>query len=121
MSRAGFPPGALTTLVVAEPDVPAISERIIADDRIASVTLTGSNRADAAVGAAAGRAVKKTVLEPGASDPFIVLDDADLDAAAIAAVRARFTNSGQSCVRQGFLRTEPPGSAWGVRPARGWR
>ncbi|MFD4638159.1 aldehyde dehydrogenase family protein [Lentzea sp. NPDC058436] len=98
LARAGFPPGALTTLVVAEPDVPAVSERIIADDRVAAVTLTGSNRAGAAVGAAAGRAVKKTVLELGGSDPFIVLDDADVEAAAAAAVRARFTNAGQSCV-----------------------
>jgi acyl-CoA reductase-like NAD-dependent aldehyde dehydrogenase len=98
VERAGFPPGLLTTLVVAEPDVPAVSERIIADDRVAAVTLTGSNRAGAAVGAAAGRAVKKAVLELGGSDPFLVLDDADLDAAATAAVRARFHNAGQSCV-----------------------
>ena len=98
IERAGFPPGLLTTLVVAEPDVPRVSERIIADDRIAAVTLTGSNRAGAAVGAAAGRAVKKAVLELGGSDPFIVLDDADLDAAATAAVKARFHNTGQSCV-----------------------
>lgn len=98
LHRAGFPEGLLTTLVVAEPDVPAVSERIIADDRVAAVTLTGSNRAGAAVGAAAGRAVKKAVLELGGSDPFIVLDDADLDAAATAAVKARFHNAGQSCV-----------------------
>ncbi|MCG8927603.1 aldehyde dehydrogenase family protein [Lentzea sp. CC55] len=98
LARAGFPHGALSTLVIAEPDVPATSERIIADDRIAAVTLTGSNRAGAAVGAAAGRAVKKAVLELGGSDPFVVLDDADVDAAAAAAVRSRFTNAGQSCV-----------------------
>ncbi|MGI5499863.1 aldehyde dehydrogenase family protein [Lentzea sp. CA-135723] len=98
LARAGFPANALTTLVIAEPDVPVVSERIIADDRVAAVTLTGSNRAGAAVGAAAGRAVKKTVFELGGSDPFIVLDDADMDAAAAAAVRARFTNAGQSCV-----------------------
>jgi succinate-semialdehyde dehydrogenase/glutarate-semialdehyde dehydrogenase len=98
VERAGFPPGLLATLVVAEPDVPAVSERIIADQRVAAVTLTGSNRAGAAVGAAAGRAVKKAVLELGGSDPFIVLDDADLHAASTAAVKARFHNSGQSCV-----------------------
>lgn len=95
---AGFPEHLVTTLVVAEPDVPAVTERLIADDRIAAVTLTGSNRAGAAVGAAAGRASKKSVLELGGSDAFIVLDDADVEAAADTAVKARFTNAGQSCV-----------------------
>lgn len=95
---AGFPEHLVTTLVVAEPDVPAVTERLIADDRIAAVTLTGSNRAGAAVGAAAGRASKKSVLELGGSDAFIVLDDADVAAAAATAVKARFNNSGQSCV-----------------------
>jgi acyl-CoA reductase-like NAD-dependent aldehyde dehydrogenase len=95
---AGLPPHLLTTLVVAEPDVPAVTERLIADDRIAAVTLTGSNRAGAAVGAAAGRASKKSVLELGGSDAFVVLDDADVDAAAAMAVKARFHNGGQSCV-----------------------
>jgi acyl-CoA reductase-like NAD-dependent aldehyde dehydrogenase len=95
---AGFPEHLLRTLVVDEPDVPATIERLIADDRIAAVTLTGSNRAGAAVGAAAGRASKKSVLELGGSDAFVVLADADVEAAAAAAVRARFTNSGQSCV-----------------------
>jgi acyl-CoA reductase-like NAD-dependent aldehyde dehydrogenase len=95
---AGLPEHLLTTLVVDEVDVPAVSERLIADDRIAAVTLTGSNRAGAAVGAAAGKASKKSVLELGGSDAFIVLDDADIPAAAAAAVNARFMNAGQSCV-----------------------
>ncbi|MEX3975863.1 aldehyde dehydrogenase family protein [Paraburkholderia caribensis] len=95
---AGLPQNVVTTLVVAEPDVPAVSDRLINDDRIAAVTLTGSNRAGAAVGAAAGRASKKSVLELGGSDAFVVLDDADVDTAVAAAVKARFHNAGQSCV-----------------------
>ncbi|GAB7534973.1 NAD-dependent succinate-semialdehyde dehydrogenase [Burkholderia sp. 3C] len=95
---AGFPEHLVTTLVVAEPDVPATIEALIEDDRIAAVTLTGSNRAGAAVGAAAGRASKKSVLELGGSDAFVVLDDADLPTAVAAAIKARFNNAGQSCV-----------------------
>lgn len=95
---AGLPQGLLTTLIVVESEVPATIDRLIADDRIAAVTLTGSNRAGAAVGAAAGRASKKSVLELGGSDAFVVLDDADVPAAAAAAVKARYHNAGQSCV-----------------------
>jgi len=97
-TAAGFPGGLVTTLVVPEPDVPDTVAGLVADDRIAAVTLTGSNRAGAMVGAAAGRAAKKSVLELGGSDAFVVLADADVAAAAAAAVRARFTNAGQSCV-----------------------
>ena len=78
--------------------MPAVSERLIADDRIAAVTLTGSNRAGEAVGAAAGSRVKKAVLELGGSDAFVVLADADVAKAAATAVQARFNNAGQSCV-----------------------
>jgi succinate-semialdehyde dehydrogenase/glutarate-semialdehyde dehydrogenase len=95
---AGLPAGLLTTLVIAEPDVPNAIESLIADDRIAAVTLTGSNSAGAAVGSAAGRVSKKSVLELGGSDAFIVLEDADVAAAAAAAVKARYNNAGQSCV-----------------------
>jgi succinate-semialdehyde dehydrogenase/glutarate-semialdehyde dehydrogenase len=95
---AGLPKSLLTTLVIAEEDVPSTIKGVINDDRIYAVTLTGSNRAGAAVGAAAGSASKKAVLELGGSDAFIVLDDADIPAAAAAAVKARFQNAGQSCV-----------------------
>jgi succinate-semialdehyde dehydrogenase/glutarate-semialdehyde dehydrogenase len=91
---AGFPPGVFTPLFVAGNGVAPI----IADPRVAVVSLTGSAAAGEQVGAAAGRAVKKVVLELGGSDPFIVLADADIAAAAEAAARGRFgNNSGQAC------------------------
>ncbi len=96
--EAGLPAHLVSALVVAEPDVPDVVSGLVADDRIAAVTLTGSNRAGEMVGAAAGRATKPSVLELGGSDAFVVLADADVETAARAAVRARFTNGGQSCV-----------------------
>ncbi|WMN15670.1 aldehyde dehydrogenase family protein [Pseudomonas piscis] len=93
MHKAGFPEGVFE-LVNVTPD--GVS-RAIADPRIAAVTLTGSVRAGIAIGAQAGAALKKCVLELGGSDPFIVLDDADLDEAVKAAVVGRYQNTGQVC------------------------
>jgi len=93
-NNAGLPRGAFTTLLV---DAPAV-EKIINDPTIQAVTLTGSSRAGRAVASQAGRALKKTVLELGGSDPFIVLPDAELAPTAKSAVSARCINSGQSCI-----------------------
>ena len=95
---AGAPAGLFTTLVLADAQLAEMTPRIIGDPIIAAVTLTGSERAGEAVGAAAGRFLKKSVLELGGSDPFVVLDDADLEAAADAAAKSRFGNVGQSCI-----------------------
>jgi succinate-semialdehyde dehydrogenase/glutarate-semialdehyde dehydrogenase len=92
--ESGFPDGAFQTLLVE----PSTVDRLIADARIAAVTLTGSDVTGAKVAAASGRALKKTVLELGGSDAFVVLADADVEVAASTAVRARFINTGQSCI-----------------------
>lgn len=98
LSEAGLPEGVFRTVVVAESDVPDTVDRLVQDDRIAAVTLTGSNRAGTSVAASAGRAAKKTVLELGGSDPFVVLADADLEVVVPNAVAGRFLNGGQSCL-----------------------
>ncbi|HKW59457.1 MAG TPA: NAD-dependent succinate-semialdehyde dehydrogenase [Candidatus Dormibacteraeota bacterium] len=92
--EAGVPEGVFQTLLIGS----AAVERVIADHRVAGVTLTGSDKAGSLVAESAGRALKKTVLELGGSDPFIVLADADLDTAATVACRARNQNNGQSCI-----------------------
>lgn len=92
--EAGAPDGLMRALLV---DSSAVAS-LIADDRIAAVTLTGSTQVGSIVAGQAGQALKKQVLELGGSDPFIVLADADVEAAAAVAVKARFINVGQSCV-----------------------
>jgi succinate-semialdehyde dehydrogenase / glutarate-semialdehyde dehydrogenase len=94
----GAPAGLFRSLVVAPGDVPDVSRRVVEDPRVAAVTLTGSERAGSSIASIAGAAIKKTVLELGGSDPFVVLADADVAAAAATAVKARFNNTGQSCV-----------------------
>jgi len=102
--EAGVPKGVFQTLLIGSGAIDAI----IADRRVAGVTLTGSEAAGMQVAASAGKALKKSVLELGGSDPFIVLADADVKAAATVACRARNQNNGQSCIAaKRFIVAEP--------------
>lgn len=92
--EAGFPEGAFQSLLVGSDKV----DGIISHDAVAAVTLTGSEYAGTKVAASAGKNLKKTVLELGGSDPFIVLEDADLDLAAKVGTHSRMQNAGQSCI-----------------------
>lgn len=93
-TAAGFPDGVFRTLMLESKDV----DRVIEDPRIVAVAVTGSDVTGSKVAAKAGALLKKTVLELGGSDPFIVLDDADVEGAVDFAVRSRFQNAGQSCI-----------------------
>jgi succinate-semialdehyde dehydrogenase / glutarate-semialdehyde dehydrogenase len=119
---AGFPEGAYVNIYATNEQIASA----IADPRVQGVSLTGSARAGAAVAEVAGRNLKKVVLELGGSDPFILLDTTDLDAAVESAVAARLDNSGQSCnAAKRFMtrswRSSPPRSpapSRAIRPTR---
>jgi succinate-semialdehyde dehydrogenase/glutarate-semialdehyde dehydrogenase len=92
--RAGFPEGAFQTLLIGSEAV----ERVLNDARVVAATLTGSEPAGRSVASIAGKQIKKTVLELGGSDPFIVMPSANIDEAASTGVKARTINNGQSCI-----------------------
>jgi len=101
--RAGLPKGLFGVLLISHDQ----SDRIIEDERVRGVTLTGSDKAGRAVAAKAAELVKKTVLELGSNDAYLVLDDADLDLAVKTCVQGRIYNNGQTCVNaKRFIVTE---------------
>src|SRR5471030_1102160 len=101
---AGFPKGLFANLITDNDSV----GRVIEDPRVAAVTLTGSMRAGSAVAASAGKALKKSLLELGGADAFIVLADANLDLAVKAGIEARFQNAGQVCLAAKRFIVEQP-------------
>jgi succinate-semialdehyde dehydrogenase / glutarate-semialdehyde dehydrogenase len=115
---AGAPAGVFQALLIGADRV----ERVLADPRVAAATLTGSERAGGQVAAAAGAHVKKTVLELGGSDPFVVLPSADVARAAEVAVKARAINNGQSCIAaKRFIVADEVYDAFRDRFVRGMR
>ncbi|QEC54342.1 succinate-semialdehyde dehydrogenase/glutarate-semialdehyde dehydrogenase [Anseongella ginsenosidimutans] len=92
--EAGFPPGVFQSLLIDSGQAAAVME----DERVKAVTLTGSTQAGKSVASKAGSLLKKTVLELGGSDPYLILEDADLEKAAEICVNGRLVNSGQSCI-----------------------
>ena len=104
IEQAGFPKGTFRTLLISSRGVKSVIEHPL----VRAVTLTGSTPAGKAVAAQAGGVIKKTVLELGGSDPYIILEDADLDLAVTTCVTSRLINSGQSCVNaKRFIVVEP--------------
>ena len=91
---AGFPEGCFTTLMIGS----KLVDQVIAHENVVAVTLTGSTPAGQAVASSAGKALKKTVLELGGSDPYVILDDADIEQAASTCAASRMINNGQSCI-----------------------
>jgi succinate-semialdehyde dehydrogenase/glutarate-semialdehyde dehydrogenase len=107
--EAGFPQGVFQTLLIGADKI----ETVIADENVQAVTLTGSEGAGSQVAALAGKYIKKTVLELGGSDPFIVLGDADIAFTARAAAKARMLNTGQSCIAaKRFIVLQPVAAAF---------
>jgi succinate-semialdehyde dehydrogenase/glutarate-semialdehyde dehydrogenase len=116
--RAGFAEGCFQTLLIETERV----RRVIQDSRIAAVTLTGSTGAGSQVASSAGKEIKKSVLELGGSDPFIVMPSADLNAAVRTAVRARTINNGQSCIAaKRFIVAEPIADEFQRRLVEGFK
>ncbi len=116
--RAGFPDGTFQTLLIGSEQV----ARVLDDSRIVAATLTGSTGAGSHVASVAGKRIKKTVLELGGSDPFIVMPSADLDTAVQTAVKARTINNGQSCIAaKRFIIAEPIANAFEQRFVQGMR